>query len=108
MQNATTKAVEAVKQIEEMIVRINETVQVMATALEEQNSATLEITRNVQQASASTGEVSRSVTDVSNMAAASGTSATQLLGSVGELTEFSAKLREEVAAVLTDIRSMAS
>ncbi|MAZ03003.1 MAG: chemotaxis protein [Sneathiella sp.] len=108
MQTATTEAVEAVKRIEEMIVRINETVQVMATALEEQNSATLEITRNVQQASASTGEVSRSVTDVSNMAAASGSSANQLLDSVGELTEFSAKLREEVAAVLTDIRSMAS
>lgn len=108
MQTATTEAVEAVKRIEEMIVQIDETVQVMTTAVEEQNAATLEITQNVQQASSSTGEVSRSVLDVSNMATVSGESATQLLGSVGELTQFSAKLREEVESVLKDIRSMAS
>jgi len=47
------------------------------------------ITQNVLHASSSTGEFSRSVADVSNMAAASGDSASQLLGSVGELTEFS-------------------
>ncbi len=108
MQTATTEAVEAVKRIEEMIVQIDETVQVMTAAVEEQNAATLEITQNVQQASSSTGEVSRSVMDVSNMATASGESATQLLGSVGELNQFSAKLREEVESVLKDIRSMAS
>ncbi|WP_334127758.1 methyl-accepting chemotaxis protein [Sneathiella sp.] len=108
MQQATGEAVDAVKRIEEMIVRINETIQAMAAALEEQNSATLEITRNVQQASLSTGEVSRSVTDVATMAAASGASATQLLGSVSNLAEYSNKLRVEVAAVLEDIRSMAS
>ncbi|MDF2367242.1 methyl-accepting chemotaxis protein, partial [Sneathiella sp.] len=96
MQHATTEAVEAVKRIEEMIVQIDETVQVMSSAVEEQNAATLEITRNVQQASVSTGEVSRSVMEVSNMASSSGSSATQLLESVGELTQFSAKLREEV------------
>ncbi len=107
MQHATGEAVEAVKRIEEMIIRINETIQAMAAALEEQNSATLEITRNVQQASSSTGEVSRSITDVSNMATASGSSATQLLGSVGELSIYSSKLREEVSAVLDDIRAMA-
>lgn len=108
MQHATTEAVEAVKRIEEMIVQIDETVQVMSSAVEEQNAATLEITRNVQQASVSTGEVSRSVMEVSNMASSSGSSATQLLESVGELTQFSAKLREEVDSVLKDIRSMAS
>lgn len=108
MQQATGEAVDAVKRIEEMIVRINETIQAMAAALEEQNSATLEITRNVQQASLSTGEVSRSVTDVATMAAASGASATQLLGSVSNLAEYSNKLRVEVAVVLEDIRSMAS
>ncbi|MCF8467225.1 MAG: HAMP domain-containing protein [Sneathiella sp.] len=108
MQTATSDAVNAVKSIEEMIVRINETVQVMAAALEEQSSATKEITQNVQMASASTEEVSRSVLNVSNMASESGESATQLLGSVGELAGFSAKLQEEVEAVLKDIRSMAS
>ncbi|MFC4273085.1 HAMP domain-containing protein [Sneathiella chungangensis] len=108
MQNATTEAVDAVKRIEERIVQINETVQAMAAALEEQSTATQEITQNVQQASSSTGEVSRSVLEVSNMASVSGESATQLLGSVGELTQFSDKLREEVDSVLKDIRSMAS
>ncbi|WP_288902401.1 methyl-accepting chemotaxis protein [uncultured Sneathiella sp.] len=107
MQSATSEAVDAIKQIEEMIVRINETVQAMAAALEEQSTATQEITQNVQQASASTEEVSRSVLMVSNMASSSGNSATQLLDSVGELNQFSAKLREEVNAVLKDIRSMA-
>lgn len=107
MQHATSEAVDAIKQIEEMIVRINETVQAMAAALEEQSTATQEITHNVQQASASTGEVSRSVLEVSNMASSSGNSATQLLDSVGELAQFSAKLREDVNAVLKDIRSMA-
>ncbi|MCR9214583.1 MAG: methyl-accepting chemotaxis protein [Proteobacteria bacterium] len=107
MQSATGDAVDAVKSIETMITRINETVQVMSSAVDEQSKATHEITENVQKASARTVEVSQSVTEVSDMASTSGSSATELLSVVGELSDHSSKLQQEVETVLKDIRSMA-
>ena len=72
-----------------------------------QGKATQEITENVQKASSRTIEVSKSVTDVSAMASASGASATELLSAVNELSEFSGMLQDEVKTVLEDIRTMA-
>ncbi len=106
MQLASTNAVEAVHSIKGMIVRINETVQMMESAVQEQNTATLEITKNVQMASERTGEVSKSVSDVSSMASISGGAASKLMESVGELSEQSSTLQTEVDAVLKEIRSM--
>jgi len=106
MQLASGNAVSAVQGIKGMITRINETAQVMSSAVQEQNTATLEITKNVQMASERTNEVSKSVSDVSSMASVSGTAAGQLLHSVGELTEHSSKLQSEVDTVIRDIRSM--
>ncbi|MEH6404166.1 MAG: methyl-accepting chemotaxis protein [Sneathiella sp.] len=107
MQLASGNAVSAVQGIKAMITKINDTVQVMSTAVQEQNTATLEITKNVQMASERTGEVSKSVSDVSSMASVSGTAAGQLLTAVGELAEFSSNLQSEVDTVIQDIRSMA-
>lgn len=106
MQSVTTTAVEAVQGIKEMIIKINETVAVIAGSLEEQNEATQEITRNVQMASERTGEVSKDVAEVSSMASVSGGAANDLLGSAGELIGQSDKLKTEVETVLRDIRAM--
>ncbi|MBL4906748.1 MAG: hypothetical protein JKX94_04790 [Sneathiella sp.] len=107
MQSATGKAVTAVQGIKVMITRIDETVQAMSSAVSEQNTATLEITQNIQLASARTEEVSRSVSEVSTMASVSGEAAGHLLSTVDMLSGQSTKLEEEVEMVLGDIRSMA-
>lgn len=107
MQSASGNAVSAVHGIKGMISRINETVQVMSSAVDEQNTATLEITRNVQMASERTGEVSKSVADVSEMASVSGNAASHLLTSFDELSSQSTLLQEEVDKILQDIRTIA-
>ncbi|MCG8491723.1 MAG: methyl-accepting chemotaxis protein [Sneathiellales bacterium] len=106
MQAVTTRAVDAVQGIKTMIIKINESVAVIASSLEEQNEATQEITRNVQMASERTGEVSKDVAEVSSMATVSGSTANDLLSSAGELTGHSDKLKTEVETVLRDIRAM--
>lgn len=107
MQSVTGNVVTAVQGIKVRITQIDETVQTISAAVEEQNAATLEITQNVQLASERTGEVSKNVSDVSSMASISGEAASNLLSSVGTLSDHSSNLQSTVDTVLKDIRSMA-
>ncbi len=68
VQKSTSESVEAIGSIVEMINEINRIVAVVAGAVEEQSSATQEITTNVTQAAAGAKEASESVIQTANVA----------------------------------------
>ena len=105
IQASTGEAVTAIKGIGSTIAEINEIATTIASAVEEQGAATKEISRNVQQASAGTAEVSSNIGGVTQAAQSTGAAASQMLGSAGELSVQSEKLRTEVDKFLTQVRA---
>ncbi len=105
MQAATGSSVKAVQNIGQTIERINEIATTIASAVEQQASATREIARNVQQASAGTNDVSSNISGVTKAAADTGAAATQVLGASTELSRQSETLRLQVDGFLDRMRS---
>ena len=105
MQDATAEAVLAIGSIGGTIGSINEIATVIASAVEEQGSATREIARNVQEAAQGTGEVSSNIVGVSTAAGETGTAAGQVLSSAEELSMQAATLRTDVDRFLANIRA---
>ena len=87
IQTATQQSVTAIGTITHTIGRINEISTMIASAVEEQGSATQEIARNVQEEAArGTQEVSSGISHVSQVVGETGAAATQVLSSAGELS----------------------
>ncbi|MCW2237362.1 methyl-accepting chemotaxis protein [Azospirillum canadense] len=105
MQEATSGAASAIGGIGDTIGTINEIATIIASAIEEQGSATGEIARNVQEAAQGTHLVTTNITDVSEGATQTGSAATQVLGAAGELSRQSENLRAEVERFLAGIRA---
>ncbi|MCR6735753.1 MAG: cache domain-containing protein [Afipia sp.] len=105
MQDATAEAVQAIESIGGTIGSINEIATVIASAVEEQGSATREIARNVQEAAQGTGEVSSNIVGVNAAASETGTAATQVLASAEQLSGQAATLRGDVDRFLANIRA---
>ena len=105
IQDATGEAVGAIQHIGGTIGRLSEIATTIASAVEEQGAATQEIARNVQQASAGTAEVSSNISGVTQAAADTGTAASQVLGSSGELSQQSEMLRHNVDSFIATIRA---
>jgi methyl-accepting chemotaxis protein len=80
----------------ETIRQINEIATTIASAVEEQGSATREIARNVQEAARGTQEVSSNIVGVTQAAHATGAAATQVLGAAGQLAQQAESLTGEV------------
>jgi len=77
----------------------------IASAVEEQGSATQEIARNVQQAAQGTGEISANVVGVQQAAGDTGAAAHQVLQASSELSKQSETMRGEVEAFLSNIKA---
>ena len=105
MQEATQGSVLAIRSITETIGRVSETSTVIASAVEEQGSATQEIARNVQQAAAGTTEVSANISGVNDAAQETGAAATQVLSSAGELSRNAERLKRQVEDFLHEVRA---
>jgi methyl-accepting chemotaxis protein len=105
MQTATQDSVAAIKEIGSTIRHISEIAGTIAAAVEEQGSATAEITRNVQQAAHGTTEVARNIVDVNHGAAETGSASSQVLSSARSLSQESNRLKAEVARFLVTIRA---
>jgi methyl-accepting chemotaxis protein len=67
--------------------------------------ATLEISRNVQEAAASTQSVTGTINDVNAATQETGQSAKLIEGAAGELSQLSDSLRGEVESFLSGIRA---
>jgi len=80
MQGITDQAVEAIGRILEIIDEVNQSSQSIASAVDQQQSATSEIARNVQDAARGSREVTARVVEVTSVAAGVGERATRLLG----------------------------
>jgi len=96
IQDATTQSAEAIHAITDVMTEVREITTAIAAAVEEQNSATDEIARNVQQAANGTAMVTDNVATVTTAAAEASLSAGQVLQSSNDLAEQSALLRREI------------
>jgi methyl-accepting chemotaxis protein len=105
MQNATTDAVQAIGSIGGTIGTINEIATAIASAVEQQGSATKEIARNVQEAARGTSQLSSNISSVTEAAGETGTAAGHVLTSAQELGKQSTMLKTKIDGFLVNIRT---
>ncbi len=105
MQTATNETVEVISKIQKIISEISQNATAIASAVEEQNAATLEISRNTQQVSANMQEVTSNVGGVTEATKETSESATHVLEASDELSQQSETLRGEVNSFLQNLRS---
>jgi methyl-accepting chemotaxis protein len=107
IQSATGTCVTAIGDISTTIREISGIATTIAAAVEEQDSATREIARSVQQAAAGTGEVSLNVAGASQAADQSRALADNVLVASGELSQHAATLFASVDTFLARLRDAA-
>jgi methyl-accepting chemotaxis protein len=105
MQQVTTSAVSAIRNIGTIIGEINDVTTTIAAAVEEQGAATREIARNIQHAAGGTSEVSSNIVGVSTTSAEAGAAATEVLNASDALRRETEMLRSEIDAFLVNIRA---
>ncbi len=105
MQTVTTGAVEAIQGIGRTILQVNEIINSIAAAAEEQGTATQEIDENVQQAATGTQDVSSNISEVTVQTQETGRMSTEVHSASGEVSRQSDLLRREVADFLEKVRS---
>jgi methyl-accepting chemotaxis protein len=94
IQERTGRAVGAIGQVSEIITRINDVQQLIATAVEEQTATTVEMNRSISQAASGSGEVLSSVQQVASSVNGSLHDAAQVQAAGEDLTRISTELRE--------------
>ncbi|WP_448203999.1 methyl-accepting chemotaxis protein [Azospirillum sp. sgz302134] len=104
MQQVTNAAVGAIKGVGDTVVSINEVVATISAAMEQQSAATHLIARNVQEAAAGTGEVSRNIAAVSDTAGETGAAAGEVLQAAERLDGQAATLGTEVKQFIGRLR----
>ncbi|WP_315728632.1 MULTISPECIES: methyl-accepting chemotaxis protein [unclassified Bradyrhizobium] len=105
IQTATQHSVTAIKEIGDTIGRMSEIAATIAAAVEEQGTATQEISRNIQQAANGTKQVSANVADVQHEATQTGAASSQVLSAVQSLSQDSSRLKAEVHKFLDTVRA---
>jgi methyl-accepting chemotaxis protein len=105
MQQVTTSAVSAIRNIGQTIGEINDVTTAIAAAVEEQGAATREIARNIQHAAGGTSEVSSNIVGVSTASAEAGSAASEVLNASGALRREADVLRSEIDAFLRNLRA---
>ena len=105
IRDATSQAVNAIREITETINSISEVATAIAAAVEQQGAATQEIARNVQQAAAGTQEVTANIGNVKAASTATGAAASQVLGAAGELANQAEHLTSEVNTFLAGVKA---
>jgi len=105
IQDATASSAQAIQAISTTINRVNEISAAIAAAIQEQEAATQEISRNVQQAAQGTTEVTTNITDVTAAARQTGTAANQVLNAATELGKTGMQLKSQVEDFLRTVRA---
>lgn len=104
MQNRAAVAITAVGTISKMIQSINERAAAVAAASEEQSSTTVEISRNVAEASDGTQLVSQNIQDVTAASGETGKMSSEVLTVARDLGEQTALLDKQVDAFLQRVK----
>ena len=97
IQADTTRAVAAIGGISEVIGQINDFQLTIASAVEEQTATTGEMSRSVQEAAGGSTEIATNITGVSTAAAATTSALGQTRLAVDELSRMASDLRSSVA-----------
>ena len=105
MQTATNEAVEAIRRISRIIGEISEIATTIASAVEEQGTATAGITHSAQQTAAGILEVTTHIDGVNQAAGETGAAVTQVLGAASELSRQAGQLSGEVQSFVAGIRA---
>jgi len=105
IQSATQRAVGDIQSIGQAIRSIHGTATEIASAVEQQGSATAEIARNVQSAARGTQAVAQTIGHVSEAADKTGTAADALGGAASSVSTLSDRLRTEVEAFVARMRA---
>lgn len=96
IQTDTTAAVEAIGSISGVINQINDISSTIATAVEEQNATTNEMSRNVSEAARGGGEITNNIAGVSQVAESTSRGAGDTQKAAQQLVRTSAELRRQV------------
>ncbi|RCK53745.1 chemotaxis protein [Thalassospira profundimaris] len=106
MQSETGAAAAAVRDFATTILRIEELMAVVASAIEEQGAATHEISRSVDGVASGNQEINQAVGNVARAATESGELSSGQLGCVGRLTAANDQLLAHVNGFLEDVRKI--
>jgi methyl-accepting chemotaxis protein len=101
IQQDTRLAIEAIRQIQAIITRINEIQTSIASAVEEQSATTREIGRNVTEAAKGTDEIAANITSVAEAAGSTSKRAQEASLDTESLRELSVRLEELVRGFQT-------
>jgi len=102
IQTDTKAAVEAIALISGVITRVNEISGTIATAVEQQNATTNEMTRNVSEAARSSGEITSNIAGAAQAAESTSLGATNTQKAAQQLVETSAELQRLVEQFTID------
>jgi methyl-accepting chemotaxis protein len=105
IQAASDETVTAIRHVVDVIAEIDQIGIAIASAIEEQGSATKEISRSVQEAARGTQEVTSNISGVQRAADDTGASADQVLGAAQQLSSQSRDLAGQVNRFLSEVRA---
>jgi methyl-accepting chemotaxis protein len=105
IQAASDETVSAIKNVVDVITEIDQIGTAIASAIEEQGSATKEISRSVQEAARGTQEVNSNISGVQRAADDTGAAAHQVLGAAEQLSTQSRDLAGQVTRFLAEVRA---
>jgi len=98
IQTDTKSAVIAIAEISNVISKINDYQNTIASAVEEQTATTNEISRNVAEAAKGSTEIAQNITGVASAAKGTSAGAGDTLKAAAELSRMAAELQEIVAS----------
>ncbi|WP_417832441.1 methyl-accepting chemotaxis protein [Terasakiella sp.] len=105
IQKVSRDTVEAISEINHIITEMNEIAAAVAAAVEEQDAATSEIARNIEQASHGTQEVNQNILHVNDAANDTGAASKEVLHASSQLNDQSTSLRSIVEDFLKGVKS---
>lgn len=105
VQDATSSSAKAVNNIRGTIGEINVIATTIASAVEEQTIATQVISENIREATSHTVEISSSIENVNNKAAATGHSAQEVETVSSLLNEKSSALQQQIDSFIKNLRT---
>lgn len=105
IQSTTRDSVVAIQEISTTIARISEIATAIATAVEEQQAVTQEVSRNIHLAAQGTQDVTTNISDVQRGANETGSASSQVLGSARALSQQSTRLKSELGKFLESVRA---
>lgn len=105
IQGSTLGAVQAIRNIGQTIGKINAIATTIASAVEQQGSATSEIARNIQDTASGTQQVSDNIQGVTEAAGKTQHATGQVLSAAGDLSRQSDMLRAEVVKFIEKVRA---